>query len=374
MDRRTADAYERGAATWIARRGPSAIADGRLAAFLRRLPRTGWIADLGCGPGWYAAAIRGNGRRVVALDVSAAMLAVARRRAPHALRVRGDLAALPFGRHALAGAWALNCYAHVPRRQLALALADLHAALRPGAPVALTLADIEALPRPRRASRATETEHRVTGTPLPARLFTAVSRTRARALLIGAGFTGVRVEKVSDAFWLHLSARRARTLPDLVRPGMRLLICGLNPSVYSADAGVPFARPGNRFWPAAIAAGLVTQPRDPRAALRRGVGFTDLVKRATPGASVLSAREYAAGVTRVAALARLYRPKAICFVGLDGWRAAIDRRAVPGWITGGFGDCDAYLMPSTSGRNAATPPAALAAHLRRAWIGRSSDA
>ena len=39
---------------------------------------------------------------------------------------------------------------------------------------------------------------------------------------------------------------------------MRLFVCGLNPSVYSADAGVGFARPGNRFWPAALAAGIVT--------------------------------------------------------------------------------------------------------------------
>ena len=372
MDRRTAEAYERGAAHWIARRGPSGIADGRLAAFLRRLPRSGWVADLGCGPGWYGAAISRSGRRVVALDVSAAMLAAVRRRAPRAARVRADLAALPFARHALAGAWALNCYAHVPRRQLALALADLHAALRPGAPVALTLADLDALPRAAQRARLRErheVEHRFTGDAMGSRLFTAMTRARARALLIGAGFTGVRMEAVADAFWIHLTARRARTLPDLVRPGLRLLICGLNPSVYSADAGVPFARPGNRFWAAAGAAGLVTRARDPRAALRRGIGFTDLVKRATPGAAVLSAREYAAGVERVAALVRLYRPKAICFVGLDGWRAAVDRRAQPGWIADGFAGVDAYLMPSTSGRNAATPPAALAAHLRRAASG-----
>ena len=63
---------------------------------------------------------------------------------------------------------------------------------------------------------------------------------------------------------------------------MRLLVCGLNPSIYSADAGVGYARPGNRFWPAAIAAGLVTEDRDPRHALsHHGVGITDLVKRAT---------------------------------------------------------------------------------------------
>ena len=32
----------------------------------------------------------------------------------------------------------------------------------------------------------------------------------------------------------------------------------LNPSEHAADAGVGYVTPGNRFWPAALAAGLVT--------------------------------------------------------------------------------------------------------------------
>ncbi len=55
-------------------------------------------------------------------------------------------------------------------------------------------------------------------------------------------------------------------LPDTVGPGMRVLVVGLNPSVLSADAGVGFARPGNRFWPAALASGLVTAARTTRSA------------------------------------------------------------------------------------------------------------
>ena len=87
--------------------------------------------------------------------------------------------------------------------------------------------------------------------------------------------------------WIDVDATRARTLPDTVGPGMRLLLVGLNPSEYAADAGAGFARPGNRFWPAALAAGLVTRTHDPFHALRvDGVGMTDLVKRATPRADM----------------------------------------------------------------------------------------
>src|SRR3989442_1220964 len=75
-----------------------------------------------------------------------------------------------------------------------------------------------------------------------------------------------------------VDARRDRTLPDFVGPGMRLLVCGLNPSLVAADAGFGYAGATNRFWPVAVAAGVVTRPRDPLAALAEdGLGMTDLV-------------------------------------------------------------------------------------------------
>jgi TDG/mug DNA glycosylase family protein len=190
-----------------------------------------------------------------------------------------------------------------------------------------------------------------------------------RYVLTGAGFHTERIEPHPQRTRGQVArVTRLRTLPDFVGPGMRLLVCGLNPSEYSADAGVGFARPGNRFWPAALAAGLVTVARDPWHALAEdGVGFTDLVKRATPNANVLTAEEYRTGLDRVEWLTRWLRPQAVCFVGLAGWRAAVDRRAVAGVV--GAADVlgvPTYLMPSTSGRNASSRPATLVAHLRAA--------
>lgn len=348
--------------------------DGRLAAFLRRVGKGGLVADLGCGPGWYSAAIAESGRRALAIDLCVPMLRESRPRAPSAHCVRADLAALPFAAACLDGAWAANCYCHVPRAELSLALADLHAALRVGSPLEMTLSRLAYWsPSPAEVACG-ESERRSTKGELVGRLFTGVSSERAHRLLEGAGFDTIRVRALpGDDFWLVLRARRARTLPDFVRPKSRLLICGLNPSLYSADTGIPFARPGNRFWPAALAAGLVDRARDVRAAVRGGIGFTDLVKRATPGASELAQQEYAAGLERVEALVRLYRPTAVCFVGLDGWRSAVDRRAAPGWIANGFAGRRAYLMPSTSGRNARVSVAALADHLRVAHDASSPD-
>jgi TDG/mug DNA glycosylase family protein len=166
---------------------------------------------------------------------------------------------------------------------------------------------------------------------------------------------------------IEVHATRARTLPDHVAPGLRLLLCGLNPSLRAADAGVGFVTPSNRFWPAALAAGVVTQARDPLHAVKHhGIGFTDLVKRATVGAAELRPVEYRDGFARVERLAAWLEPGAVCFVGLTGWRAAVDKKATAGWQERLVGGRPAYVMPNPSGLNAHTSPADLAAHLRAA--------
>ena len=184
-------------------------------------------------------------------------------------------------------------------------------------------------------------------------------------LVASAGFV-VESARRARSRWLVV-ARRDRTLPDFVDGGMRMLVCGLNPSVVSADAGFGYAGATNRFWSAAVAAGLITHPRQPLLSLDEDrVGMTDLVKRATPNADSLTAADYQAGAERVARLVEWLRPGVVLFVGLAGWRAAIDRRARPGPQPSPFGGTPAYVMPSTSGRNARTTPAELADHMRRA--------
>src|SRR5206468_1002168 len=105
----------------------------------------------------------------------------------------------------------------------------------------------------------------------------------------------------------------------------------------------------------------------PRHALvAHGIGFTDLVKRASSGASELTAAEYRAGYTRVERLTKWLQPGAVAFVGLAGWRAAIDKRATPGPQQQRVGGRPAYVLPSTSGRNARVSRSAIVDHLEAA--------
>lgn len=288
-------------------------------------------------------------------------------RLPAARAVRGDLASLPFARGSLDGAVAFNTYQHVPIAQFPAALAALHDALRVGAPVEFTIGDLEVLPPSPAQLRRGAAEQRWTEDEFPGRLFSFYGRACLQRLLEGAGFADVRIDRGRRRrFWLWIRAVRARTLPDYVRPRLDVLFCGLNPSLLSAETGVPYGRPGNRFWPAAVRAGLCERERNPWDALRRGVGFTDLVKRPTRSASELSAAEYVAGIERLESCVRFFRPRVLCFVGLDGWRRAVDRRAVTGWIEGGFAGRPAYLMPSTSGLNAHAKPRSFVRHFRTA--------
>lgn len=116
---------------------------------------------------------------------------------------------------------------------------------------------------------------------------------------------------------------------------LRLLIVGINPGLWTAAVNAPFARPGNRFWPALHRAEMTENLVDAARGLReedaldlvaRGIGITNLVGRATARADELSRDELVeAGqrlITRVAEL----RPEVVAIAGITAFRAAFDQR------------------------------------------------
>lgn len=347
MDQRTVDVYEHRAAEWLAEK-IRPIPES-LAAFAARVPAGTLRLDLGCGPGWHTP---GLGAPAIASDAAKAMLDLVPTYAPGAARVLADLEALPFRRGALGGTWAHKCYMHIPAVRVPMALADLHRSTQVGGALHVHVTSDRLVP---------DFEDHFGG-----RHFDYWPLDRLVDVVIGAGFTIMETRDDGEE-WIDVEAVRARTLPDTVGPDMRLLLVGLNPSEYSADAGAGFARPGNRFWPAAASAGLATRSRDPFHTLRvDGIGMTDIVKRATPSAKELTREEYQLGAARLTRLVTWLEPRAVCFVGLSGYRAAIDRKAESGWQSQPFGGRPAYVMPNTSGINAHARPADLAEHLRRA--------
>ena len=104
MDPRTARIYERDAERWVSARSPQVSASRRLARLAARLGPNARIADLGCGPAWYAAEMRRRGLCSFAFDLSDAMLREAGRREPGLPTARADLLALPIAHESLQAA------------------------------------------------------------------------------------------------------------------------------------------------------------------------------------------------------------------------------------------------------------------------------
>jgi len=164
------------------------------------------------------------------------------------------------------------------------------------------------------------------------------------------------------------------TLPDLLRPGLKIVFVGINPSVFSAQRGHYFARPTNRFWPcfsrsilsleARQALGVETlKPEHDRALPDYGFGFTDLVKRPTARADQLDPAEFAAGVAVLAAKLARDKPLIACFHGITGFRAvhrafAADTPAPQlGEQPWRLGPSRLFVIPNPSPANAHATPA-----------------
>lgn len=154
----------------------------------------------------------------------------------------------------------------------------------------------------------------------------------------------------------QLQAAYGSTVPDLVAPGLQVLLCGINPSLESGYRGWHFATPGNRLWPTLHAAGWTPRrlhPSETADLLSCGLGVTNLVARATARADELTDDEVRAGLPVVAALAERWRPRWVAFLGLTAYRTATgDRRAPVGPQERLLGGSGVWLLPNPSGLNA----------------------
>jgi TDG/mug DNA glycosylase family protein len=153
-----------------------------------------------------------------------------------------------------------------------------------------------------------------------------------------------------------ITAARDRTIPDVIAPGLRVLFCGINPSLYSSAIGHHFGRPGNRFWPTLHAAGFTDRllsPFEDRLLLERGYGITNLVARATASADELMQSELIAGASRLKRKARRLKPACVAFLGVTAYRTAFNRKdAAVGRQVEHWGPSIIWILPNPSGLNA----------------------
>lgn len=156
-------------------------------------------------------------------------------------------------------------------------------------------------------------------------------------------------------------------MTDVGGPSVRLLLVGINPGRCSAELDRHFAGPGNRFWPALSASGLLPEPfgfPDQHRLPGLGIGITNLVSRPTATAAEVTAAELREGGAVVVAKAERLSAAVVAVLGLTAYRIAFGNPKAqrgpqadhPGW----------WLLDNPSGLNAHAQVPVLAAQLAEA--------
>lgn len=126
----TAETYVQSVGTELSEAFEGPVDRALLAAFVELVGVTaGPVADIGCGPGRVAAFLADSGLDVVGVDMSPAMLTLARHAHPDIRFTQGLLTALPFRDRSLGGAVSWYSIIHTPPEHLEEVFAELERVL-----------------------------------------------------------------------------------------------------------------------------------------------------------------------------------------------------------------------------------------------------
>lgn len=153
-----------------------------------------------------------------------------------------------------------------------------------------------------------------------------------------------------------LAAATDKLLADVIAPDLDVLLCGINPGLWSAATGHHFARPGNRFWPALHRGGFTPRqlrPDEQDLLIEYGMGITNLAARATARADELTRDELTAGGVILRAKVERFAPTWLAVLGVTAFRTAFGARRVQvGPQEQEFGGARLWILPNPSGLNA----------------------
>jgi len=154
----------------------------------------------------------------------------------------------------------------------------------------------------------------------------------------------------------QLLSATSKTVRDVIRPGLQVLFCGINPGLYTAAVGHHFARPGNRFWKALHEGGFTDRllsPFEERELLQFGYGITNVVRRTTASADQLTKDEIIKGGQLLTAKVRRYQPSCLAVLGVGAYRTAFQQpKAIIGRQAQAIGETSIWVLPNPSGLNA----------------------
>lgn len=132
-ERRTLDSYEQ-IASERAKYRSNALWWNDAFHYLTTLVPTGRILDIGCAHGRDALLFKqSNAINYVGIDISPAMLTLARQFAPQSVFMRMDMHALGFKSASFDGFWAAASLLHIPKYHISSVLKEIRRVMKPGA-------------------------------------------------------------------------------------------------------------------------------------------------------------------------------------------------------------------------------------------------
>ncbi len=142
----------------------------------------------------------------------------------------------------------------------------------------------------------------------------------------------------------------ADVLPDILRPGLRIVFCGTAAGTASARARAYYAGPGNAFWPTLHAIGLTPvqlKPVEYERLPEFGLGLTDICKVLHGSDEEVGTAEF--DVSGLQARIAEAEPENLAFNGKNAARAALERGVDYGPQPERIGGATVWVLPSTSG-------------------------
>ena len=125
------------------------------------------------------------------------------------------------------------------------------------------------------------------------------------------------------------------TLRELLRPGLRIVLIGINPSPVSVAAGhYHQGRLGKQMWRRLESAGIAHDLRpglEDEDAFQQGIGCADIVRRPSPRSVDITNREMRAGTLSLSDRLGTAQGAVACFVYARARDFAMSTLAASGW-------------------------------------------
>jgi TDG/mug DNA glycosylase family protein len=139
-------------------------------------------------------------------------------------------------------------------------------------------------------------------------------------------------------------------LPDVLRPGLKVVFCGTAAGTLSAQAQCYYAAPGNKFWRTLYQVGLTPRQLTPAefpCVTQFEIGLTDLKKNEFGADSTLSFNQKDRELLRAKLLK--FAPKVVAFNSKNAAEKFLNHRVSFGLQDQKIGESVVFVLPSTSG-------------------------